>query len=177
MAFLELICLNVANGFTYLFKNFKLQGGKVGSRRPYLPGKLRIGAVPLVQRPGDLIEVASDAPVFGGQLPDGGQQLVIDRGNRDNGTDACAPDGSADKLGLADTVGCKAGGKVGVFLLGQPGFDYPLSARRVVLFAGHRFQLLSAVSFVNRKTSPQIPKEKTAKSTGLFFNVHKFLMV
>ena len=99
--------------------------------------------MPLVQRPGDLIEVASDAPVFGGQLPDGGQQLVIDRGNRDNGTDACAPDGSADKLGLADTVGCKAGGKVGVFLLGQPGFDYPLSARRVVLFAGHRFQLLS----------------------------------
>ena len=36
--------------------------------------------MPLVQRPGDLIEGASDAPVFGGQLPDGGQQLVIDRG-------------------------------------------------------------------------------------------------
>lgn len=90
---------------------------------------------------------------------------------------ACALNGSADKLGLTDAVGRKAGGKVGVFFLGQPGLDYPLSARRVVLFAGHRFQLLSAVSFVNRKTSPQIPKEKTAKSTGLFFNVHKFLMV
>lgn len=90
---------------------------------------------------------------------------------------ACALNGSADKLGLTDAVGRKAGGKVSVFFLGQPGFDYPLSARRVVSFAVHRFQLLSAVSFVNRKTSPQIPKEKKAKSTGLFFNVHKFLMV
>ena len=133
--------------------------------------------MPLVQRPGDLIEVASDAPVFGGQLPDGSKQFVIDRGNGDGGADGRAPDGTADKLGLTDAVGRKAGGKVGVFFLGQPGLDYPLSARRVVLFAGHRFQLLSAVSFVNRKTSPQIPKEKTAKSTGLFFNVHKFLMV
>ena len=123
--------MNVANGFTYLFENFKLQGGKVGSCRPQLRRKLRIGIVPLVQRPGDLIEVASDAPVFGGQLPDGGQQLVIDRGNGHDGADGRAPDGTADKLGLADTVGCKAGGKVGVFLLGQPGFDYPLSARRV----------------------------------------------
>ena len=169
--------MNVANRFTYLFKNFKLQGGKVGSHRPYLPGKLRIGAVPLVQRPGDLIEVASDAPVFGGQLPDGGQQLVIDRGNGHDGADGRAPDGAADKLGLADTIRRKAGGKVGVFLLGHACFDYSAAVRRVVSFAGHRFQLLSAVSFVNRKTSPQIPKEKTAKSTGLFFNVHKFLMV
>ena len=102
-----------------------------------------LGAVPLVQRPGDLIEVASDAPVFGGQLPDGGQQLVIDRGNGHDGADGRAPDGTADKLGLADTVGCKVGGKVGVFLLGQPGFDYPLSARRVVLFAGHGLHFLS----------------------------------
>jgi hypothetical protein len=101
--------------------------------------------VPLVQRPGDLIEVASDAPVFGGQLPDGGQQLVIDRGNGHDGADGRAPDGTADKLGLADTVGCKAGGKVGVFLLGQPGFDYPLSARRVVLFAGHGLHFLSVI--------------------------------
>ena len=143
MAFLELICLNVANRFTYLFKNFKLQGGKVGSCRPYLTGKLRIGAVPLVQRPGDLIEVASDAPVFGGQLPDGGQQLIIHRGNGDDRADGRSPDGAADKLGLADTVGCKAGGKVGVFLLGQPGFDYPLSARCVVLFVGHGLHFLS----------------------------------
>ena len=135
--------MNVANGFTYLFKNFKLQGGKVGSRRPYLPGKLRIGAVPLVQRPGDLIEVVSNSAIFGGQLSKRGKQLVVDRGNRDNGTDACALNGSADKLGLTDAVGRKAGGKVGVFLLGQPGFDYPLSARRVVLFAGHGLHFLS----------------------------------
>ena len=133
--------------------------------------------MPLVQHPGYLIEVVSDAPVFGGQLPDGGQQLVIHRGNGDNGADACASNGSADKLGLTDAVGRKAGGKVGVFLLGHAGLDYSAAVRRVVSFAVHRFQLLSAVSFVNRKTSPQIPKEKTAKSTGLFFNVHKFLMV
>ena len=99
--------------------------------------------MPLVQRPGDLIEVVSDAPVFGGQLPNGGKQLVVDRGNGDNGTDACASDGTADKLGLADTIRRKAGGKVGVFFLGQPGFDYPLSARRVVLFAGHGLHFLS----------------------------------
>ena len=106
--------MNVANRFTYLFQNVKLQGGKVGSCRPYLTGKLRIGAVPLVQRPGDLIEVVSDAPVFGGQLPKCGKQLVVDRGNRDNGTDACALNGSADKLRLTDAVGRKAGGKIGI---------------------------------------------------------------
>ena len=69
--------------------------------------------MPLVQRPGDLIEVVSDAPVFGGQLSKRGKQLVVDRGNRDNGTDAHALNGSADKLGLTDAVGRKAGGKVG----------------------------------------------------------------
>lgn len=90
---------------------------------------------------------------------------------------ACALNGSADKLGLTDAVGRKAGGKVGVFFLGQPCLDNTASMRRVIFSAGHGLQLLSAVSFVNRKTSPQIPKEKTAKSTGLFFNVHKFLMV
>lgn len=106
--------MNVANGFTYLFQNLKLQSGEIGSRRPHLCCKLGIGIVPVVDGTGNLIEVASDAPVFGGQLPDGGQQLVIDRGNRDNGTDACALNGSADKLGLTDAVGRKAGVKIGI---------------------------------------------------------------
>ena len=38
---LELICLNVANSVTYFLQDFKLQGSKVGNRRPHLPGKLR----------------------------------------------------------------------------------------------------------------------------------------
>ncbi len=86
--------MNVANGFTYLFQNLKLQSGEIGSRRPHLCCKLGIGIVPVVQRPGDLIEVVSDPAVFGGQLPKRGKQLVVDRGNRDNGTDACALNGS-----------------------------------------------------------------------------------
>ena len=114
MAFLELICLNVANGFTYLFQNLKLQSGEIGSRRPHLCRKLGIGIVPVIDSTGDLIEVISDPAVFSGQLPECGKQLVVDRGNRDNGTDACALNGSADKLRLTDAVGRKAGGKIGI---------------------------------------------------------------
>ena len=114
MAFLELICLNVANGFTYLFQNVKLQSGEIGSRRPHLCCKLGIGIVPVIDSTGDLIEVISDPAVFGGQLPECGKQLVVDRGNRDNGTNACALNGSADKLRLTDAVGRKAGGKIGI---------------------------------------------------------------
>ena len=73
-----------------------------------------------------------DLTLFGGQLPDGGKQLVVDRGNRDNGMDACASNGSADKLGLTDAVGRKAGGKVGVFLLGHACFDYSAAVGSVV---------------------------------------------
>ena len=79
--FLELICLNVASGFTYLFQSLKFQSCEIGSRRPYLYRKLRIGIVPVIDGTGDLVEVAADPAVFGGQLPDGGQQLVIHRGN------------------------------------------------------------------------------------------------
>lgn len=106
--------MNVANGFTYLFQNLKLQSGEIGSRRPHLCCKLVIGIVPVIDSTGDLIEVVSDAPVFGGQLPKRGKQLVVDRGNRDNRTDACTLNGSADKLGLTDAVGRKAGVKIGI---------------------------------------------------------------
>lgn len=106
--------MNVANGFTYLFQNLKLQSGEIGSRRPHLCCKLVIGIVPVIDSTGDLIEVVSDAPVFGGQLPKRGKQLVVDRGNRDNGANACALNGSVDKLRLTDAVGRKAGVKIGI---------------------------------------------------------------
>lgn len=47
---------------------------------------------------------------------------------------ACALNGSADKLGLTDAVGRKAGGKVRVFFLGHAGLDYMAAVGRVVLF-------------------------------------------
>ena len=114
MAFLELICLNVANRFTYLFQNLKLQSGEIGSRRPHLCCKLVIGIVPVIDSTVDLIEVISNPAVFGGQLPECGKQLVVDRGNGHDGADGRAPDGTADKLGLTDAVGRKAGVKIGI---------------------------------------------------------------
>ena len=60
---------------------------------------------------GNLIKVVSDAPIFAGQLSERSKQLVIDRQNRDNRADACAPDGAADKLGLTDAVWHKVAAK------------------------------------------------------------------
>ena len=93
----------------------------------------RLGIVPIIDSTGDLIEVIPNSAVFGGQLPKRGKQLVVDRGNGDNGADACAPDGSADKLGLTDAVGRKAGGKIGVFILGHAGLDNTAAVRRVMV--------------------------------------------
>ena len=56
---------------------------------------------------------------------------------------ACALNGSADKLGLTDAVGCKAGGKVRVFFLGHAGLDNTAAVRRVIPFAGHGLHFLS----------------------------------
>ena len=56
---------------------------------------------------GDLIEIVPDPAVFGGQLSKCGKQLVVDRGDRDNRTDTCALNGSADKLGLPDVLGTR----------------------------------------------------------------------
>ena len=56
----------------------------------------RLGIVPIIDSTGDLIEVIPNSAVFGGQLPKRGKQLVVDRGNRDNGANACALNGSAD---------------------------------------------------------------------------------
>ena len=57
---------------------------------------------------------------------------------------ACALNGSADKLGLTDAVGRKAGGKVRVFFLGHAGLDNTAAVRRVISFS-HGKNLLSAV--------------------------------
>ena len=59
---------------------------------------------------------------------------------------ACALNGSADKLGLTDAVGCKAGSKIGVFFLGHAGLDNTAAVRRVILFAWHWLHLLSLIA-------------------------------
>ena len=110
--------------------------------------------MPVIDSTGDLIEVVSDAPVFGGQLPKRGKQLVVDRGDRDDGTDTCTLNGSADKLGLADSVGRKAGSKVRVFFLGHAGLDNTAAVGRVVPFAGHWLHLLSLIAVFGANLHP-----------------------
>lgn len=58
---------------------------------------------------------------------------------------ACALNGSADKLGLTDAVGRKAGSNVRVFFLGHAGLDNTATVRRVIPFAGHWLHLFSLV--------------------------------
>ena len=77
-----------------------------------------------------------------GQLPDCGKQFIIDRGHGNNGAYGCPCNGLPDKFRLAHTIRGKPGGKVGVFFLGQPGFDYPAAVGRVVSFR-HGYNLLS----------------------------------
>ena len=67
---------------------------------------------------------------------------------------ACALNGSADKLGLTDAVGRKAGGKVRVFFLGHAGLDNTAAVRRVVLFAGHGLHLLSLIAVFGANLHP-----------------------
>ena len=67
---------------------------------------------------------------------------------------ACALNGSADKLGLTDAVGRKAGCKVGVFFLGHAGLDNTAAVRRVVLFAGHGLHLLSLIAVFGANLHP-----------------------
>ena len=77
--------MNVANGFTYFLQDFKLQGCKVGNGDSDFAGQGVVRHTVFVQIPGNLIEVAADPAVFGGQLPDSGKQFIIDRGNGNNG--------------------------------------------------------------------------------------------
>ena len=67
---------------------------------------------------------------------------------------ACALNGSADKLGLTDAVGRKAGDKVRVFFLGHAGLDNTAAVRRVILFAGHGLHLLSLIAVFGANLHP-----------------------
>ena len=67
---------------------------------------------------------------------------------------ASALNGSADKLGLTDAVGRKAGCKVGVFFLGHAGLDNAAAVRRAVPFAGHWLHLLSLIAVFGANLHP-----------------------
>ena len=54
-------------------------------------GQRIVGCAVLVQIPGNLVEVAANPAVLGGQLPDSGEQFVIDRRHMDNGAYGGAP--------------------------------------------------------------------------------------
>ena len=67
------------NRVTYFLEDFILEGGKVGYGGAYLAGQRVIGYAVLVQIPGNLIEIAADPAVLGGQLSNSGKQFIIDR--------------------------------------------------------------------------------------------------
>ena len=81
-----------------------------------------IGRAVLVQIPGNLVEVAADPAVLGCELPDSGEQFVIDRRHMEYGAYGGTPDRLPEKFRLADTIGRKPRCEVGVFIFGQPGF-------------------------------------------------------
>jgi hypothetical protein len=100
----------------------------------------------LVEGAGNLIEVATDFSVFGGQLPDSGKQLVVDGGNGYDRAYGCPGYGLPDKLGLAHVAGRKPFRKLGVFFLGHACLDYPVAVRRVVSFSHGKTSFLCVVS-------------------------------
>src|SRR5699024_9152675 len=134
-AFLELICLSVANRVTYFLEDFILEDGKVGYGGAYLAGKGVVGYAVFVQIPGNLIEVAADPAVLGCQLPDSGKQLVIDRRHMDNRAYGRPPYRLPEKFGLADTIGRKPRCEVGILIFGQPGFHNAAAVGRVVFLS------------------------------------------
>src|SRR5699024_11241409 len=54
-----------------------LEGGKVGYGGAYFAGQRIVGCAVLIQIPGNLVEVAADPAVLGGQLPDSREQFII----------------------------------------------------------------------------------------------------
>ena len=50
----------------------------VGGRFPQFLCHSRVGAMPLVEGAGNLVEIAANPAVLGCELPDSGEQLVID---------------------------------------------------------------------------------------------------
>ena len=71
--------MNVANSVTYLSQDFKLQGSKVRNGGADFNGQGVVWCAVLVEGAGNLIEVATDFSIFGGQPANGGQQFIIDR--------------------------------------------------------------------------------------------------
>ena len=82
------------------------------------------------------------SPVFGGQLPDSGKQLVIDGGNSYDGAYGCPGYGLPDKLGLAHVIVFQPLGEVGIFFFGHACLDYMASVGRIVSLS-YGYQLLS----------------------------------
>ena len=97
--------LILISGVTYLPKHLELERGEIRKRGPNLGGQGVVRRSVLVQIPSDLVQVAADLSIFPGQPANGGKQLVVDRGHRDNGLDGCSCDGLPDKLGLVHPVG------------------------------------------------------------------------
>ena len=87
-----------ANRVTYFLEDFILEGGKVGYGGAYLAGQRVIGYAVLVQIPGNLVEVAADPAVLGCELPDSGEQFVIDRRHMEYGAYGGAPDRLPEKF-------------------------------------------------------------------------------
>ena len=137
--------MNVANSVTYLSQDFKFQGGKVGNGGADFNGQRIIRRSVFVEKAGDLIEVAADPAVFGGQPADSGQQLIIDRGHGNDGANGRPCNGLPDKFGLAHVIVFQPLGKVGVFFLGHAGFDHMTAVGRVVFF------LQALISFLARQ--------------------------
>ena len=71
--------MSVANRVTYFLEDFILEGGKVGYGSAHLAGQRIVRCAVLVQIPGNLIEIAADPVVLGGQLSNSGKQFIIDR--------------------------------------------------------------------------------------------------
>ena len=127
--------MSIANRITYFPQDFILEGGKVGYGGAYLAGQRIVGCAVLVQIPGNLIEVAANPAVLGCQLPDSGEQLVIDRRHMDNRAYGRPSYRLPEKFGLADTIRGKPRCEVGVFIFGQPGFHNVAAVGRVVFLS------------------------------------------
>ena len=126
--------MNVANSVTYLSQDFKLQGGKVRNGGADFNGEGVVWCAVLIEGASDLIEVAADFAVFGGQPANGGQQFIVDRGNGNDGANGRPCNGLPDKFGLAHVIVFQPLGEVGIFFFGHTGFDHMAAVGRVVLF-------------------------------------------
>ena len=101
-----------------------------------------VGCAVLVQIPGYLVEVAADPAVLGGQLPNSGEQFIIDRRHMDYGAYGCPPYRLPEKFGLADTIERKPHCEVGVFIFRQLGF-HNATAVECVVFLSHGRDIIS----------------------------------